>query len=162
MTDFPALLKALAESKVDYIIVGGMAAIAHGSARMTFDLDIVYGRSSENIRRLVSAIKPSSPYLRGAVPGLPFQFDEKTIERGLNFTLTTNLGQLDLLGEITRGGNYEALLPYAEDMDLFGFQCRCLSLDRLIEVKLAAGRPKDLDSISELRALQAARESTNS
>ena len=153
MTDFRALLHALTDSGVEFIVVGGVAATAHGVARLTLDLDIVYQRGPENIARMVSAISPLQPYLRGAPPGLPFQWDELTIKRGLNFTLTTNLGQLDLLGEITGGGNYEALLPYAEDLEIFGVICRCLGIEKLIEVKNAAGRPKDFEPMAELKAL---------
>jgi predicted nucleotidyltransferase len=153
MTDFRALLSALDGSGVEFIVVGGAAVTAHGVARLTLDLDVVYRRTPENIDRLVMAISPLQPYLRGAPPGLPFQWDVTTIKRGLNFTLTTNLGQLDLLGEITGGGGYEALLPYAEELDIFGVKCRCLGIEKLIEVKNAAGRPKDFESLAELKAL---------
>jgi len=112
VTDFQALLRALSENDVEFILVGGAAATAHGSARLTFDLDIVYRRTPENVQRLVSALAPHSPYLRGAPPGLPFLWDHATVNRGLNFTLTTQLGDIDLLGEITAGGNYNQLLPW--------------------------------------------------
>jgi predicted nucleotidyltransferase len=153
MTNFRALLSTLAGSGVEFIVVGGVAATAHGVARLTLDLDIVYRRTPENIDRLVMVISPLQPYLRGAPLGLPFQWDVKTIERGLNFTLTTSLGQLDLLGEITGGGGYDALLPYAVELDMFGVKCPCLGLEKLIEVKNAAGRPKDFEPIAELKAL---------
>lgn len=154
MTDFPNLLRALAEAEIECILIGGAAAIAHGSARLTQDLDVVYRRSTENIDRLVTAIAPLGPYLRGAPPGLPFRWDRPTIERGLNFTLTTTLGRLDLLGEIAGGGTYENLLPHTAPATLFGVECRCLDLDTLIRVKRAAGRPKDLEAIAELEALR--------
>ena len=99
MTDFEGLLRALADGRVDFILVGGVAARAHGSARLTQDLDVVYARSAENIERLALALAPLAPYLRGAPPGLPFRIDAPTIRRGLNFTLTTALGDLDLLGD---------------------------------------------------------------
>ena len=153
MTDFRALLEALAAAGVRFIVVGGAAATAHGSARLTVDLDVVYERSTENLPRLVTALTPHGPYLRGAPPGLPFQWDEETIRRGLNFTLTTTLGDLDLLGEITGGGKYEDLLPYSIALEPFGIPCQCLGSERLIEVKRAAGRPKDLEAIAELEAM---------
>jgi hypothetical protein len=89
--------------------------------------------------------------LRGAPPGLPFQWDERSIAQGLNFTLMTRVGAVDLLGEITGGGDYDALLPHTTEMQPFGVNCRCL---KLIEVKIAAGRPKDLEIIAELEAIQ--------
>jgi predicted nucleotidyltransferase len=153
MTNFEALLKALTSGGVQFIIIGGAAARALGSARLTDDLDVVYGRNPENIARLVAALAPLSPYLRGAPPGLPFRWDTETIKRGLNFTLITSVGALDLLGEVTGGGRYEDLLPDTEVITVFGIQCRCLSLRRLILVKRAAGRPKDFEAIAELEAL---------
>jgi hypothetical protein len=120
---------------------------------LTQDVDIVYQRSPENIQRLVDALVHHEPYLRGAPAGLPFFWDCATIERGLNFTLTTSLGDLDVLGEITGGGNYEDLLPHAVTLEIFGVECLCLDLEPLIRVKRAAGRPKDLDAIAELEAL---------
>ncbi len=154
MTDFEALLRALTGAKVKFIVVGGTAATAHGSARLTLDLDIVYERSKENTQALVSALAPHRPYLRGAPPGLPFSWDLRTIERGLNFTLTTALGDIDTLGEITGGGTYQDLLPHTVTLELFGMRCLCLSLECLIRVKRAAGRPKDFDAIAELETLK--------
>lgn len=153
MIDFEALLRALAAERVDFILVGGVAGAAHGSARRTQDLDAVYGRSPENIARTARALAPLKPYLRGAPPGLPFRFDPDTIRRGLNFTLTTTAGPIDLLGEITGGGGYEAILADTIEVDVFGVRCRCLSLEKLIHVKRAAGRPKDLEAVAELEAL---------
>lgn len=152
-TDFAGLLRGLAESQVDFIIVGGIAGAVHGAARATYAIDVVYARSPVNIDRIVMALAPFAPYLRGAPPGLPFSWDRATIERGLNFTLTTTAGDIDLLGEIVGGGTYEELRPDTDLVRVFGVDCRCLSLDRLIAVKRAAGRPKDLDAIAELEAI---------
>ena len=153
MTHFRELLRALGQNQVEFIIVGGLAATVHGSSRFTKDLDVVYRRTADNISRLVKALADYEPYLRGAPPGLPFYWDERTIWSGLNFTLTTRLGALDLLGEITGGGTYEDLLPYSVRLQPFGVECFCLGLERLIEVKRAAGRPKDFEAIAELEAI---------
>jgi predicted nucleotidyltransferase len=153
MTDFGALLRRLSEAGVEYILVGGAAATAHGSARLTQDVDVVYRRSAENLHRLVAALAPHAPYLRGAPPGLPFRWDSATLQRGLNFTLTTELGAIDLLGEITGGGRYEDLLSDCVTLKVFGIACQCLGLERLIRVKRAAGRPKDLEAVAELEAI---------
>lgn len=154
MVDFPALLGALANSKVKFIVIGGAAATAHGSTRLTLDLDVVYERSPENIERLARALAAASPYLRGAPEGLPFRFDPPTIQRGLNFTLTTSHGFLDTLGEVTGGGDYHALLPHTLEIHLFGHACHVLDLPTLIHVKRAAGRPRDLEAIAELEAIR--------
>ncbi|HVO30420.1 MAG TPA: hypothetical protein VMV18_06780, partial [bacterium] len=124
----------------------------------TRDLDVVYGRSEANMHRLVAALAPLKPYLRGAPPGLPFAWDEKTLRMGLNFTLTTSAGELDLLGEATGGGGYSDLLPHTEEIDLFGARFRCVDLPTLIHLKRAAGRPKDFEAIAELEALLEERE----
>lgn len=154
MTDFKALLRALAEGGVEFILIGGVAGTVHGATRLTLDVDVVYRRAAENLRRLVLALTTYHPYLRGAPPGLPFRLDVATVERGLNFTLTTDIGDLDLLGEIVGGGRYEDLLPHSVGIHVFGVDCRCLTLDRLIDVKRAAGRPKDLEAIAELEAIR--------
>lgn len=156
--ELEALVRLLAGAGVEFIVVGGVAATAHGSARLTQDLDIVYRRTLENLQRLAGALASHAPYLRGAPLGLPFCWDAETLEKGLNFTLTTDLGALDLLGEIAGGGGYEALLPHSQRISVFGVECHCLGLDRLIQVKRAAGRPKDLEAIAELEALREERD----
>jgi predicted nucleotidyltransferase len=75
------------------------------------------------------------------------------VERGLNFALDTTLGSLDLLGEVVGGGRYQDLLPGSESIPLFGFRCRCVTLETLIGLKRAAGRPKDLEVLAELERL---------
>jgi predicted nucleotidyltransferase len=138
---------------VRFIVIGGWAAIIHGSAHNTNDVDVVYARDPENLRRLVEALTPWKPYLRGAPPGLPFRFDEATLRAGLNFTLTTEYGDVDLLGEVSGGGTYEQLLPFTEESVAFGTTCRYVTLEKLIQLKRAAGRPKDLNILAELQAL---------
>ncbi len=153
MTKFGELIGALAREKVEFIIVGGVAATAHGAARTTLDLDVIYARSDENLGAIVSALGPFRPYLRGAPPGLPFRFDVETLKNGLNFTLTTSLGDIDLLGEIVGGGTYDKLVGAAVEIEVFGERCLCIGLEDLIRVKRAAGRPKDLEVIAELETL---------
>ncbi|HYE65925.1 MAG TPA: hypothetical protein VD966_10090, partial [Pyrinomonadaceae bacterium] len=110
MTDFRALITLLVNGSVEFIIVGGAAATAHGSARLTEDLDVVYRRTHENVARIVRALARFHPYPRGAPAGLPFRWEERAVWNGLNFTLTTKLGALKLLGEVTGGGGYDELL----------------------------------------------------
>lgn len=154
MIDFERLLRVFADGGVQFIIVGGVAATVHGSSRLTTDLDVIYSRDDENLKRLVRALAPHSPYLRGAPAGLPFKFDVETLRAGLNFTFTTDLGPVDLLGEVAGGGRFENLVGDSSVISLFGLDCPCVSLDALIRLKRAAGRPKDLETISELEALR--------
>jgi hypothetical protein len=130
-----------------------VAGNIHGSARLTFDVDVVYARGSENLKRLAAMLGPHAAYLRGAPPGLPFVLDVATLRNGLNFTLTTDLGDLDLLGEVVGGGGYRDLLPHTFEVEAFDVKFRCVDLPTLIQLKRAAGRPKDLESIAELEAL---------
>lgn len=147
------LVETLVAGEVNFIIIGGWAAIFNGSPRLTFDFDVVYERTKSNIARLAATLAPIHPYLRGAPPGLPFCFDDKTIRAGLNFTLVTDFGDLDVLGEIVGGGTYTDLLPHTFEVSVSGLKCRCLNLETLIKVKRATGRTKDLLVLSELQAL---------
>ena len=156
--DFAGIAGVLADAGVEVIVIGGLAAQAHGSARLTQDADFVYRRTPENIERLAAALHAYRPYLRGAPPGLPFVFDSDTIRRGLNFTLTSTLGDADFLGEIVGGGSYDQLLPHTQTLPVFGRDLKVIDLPALFRAKRAAGRPKDLEAIAELEALLAERE----
>lgn len=149
-TDFEATLRALTTAEVDFIVIGGVAAIVHGLGRTTYDVDVVYARSPANYQRIVRALSPFQPYLRSAPAGLPFALDERTLRAGLNFTLLTSIGGIDLLGEALGGGTYED----ASRVKGFGAEFLAVDLDRLIDLKRAAGRPKDNEMIAELEALR--------
>jgi hypothetical protein len=151
--DLAQIIPPLVRAKVDFILIGGMAAILHGSARVTFDVDLVYSRSDENIQRLSNALASHDPYLRDTPPGLPFVWDARTIRSGLNFNLTTSLGDIDLFGEVTGGDTYQDLLPHSFEVDAFGVRFKCIDLPTLIHIKEAAGRPKDHEAVAELRVL---------
>jgi hypothetical protein len=153
MTEFGKLVRTLAGEQVAFVLVGGVAATAHGSSRSTLDLDICYARDKANLKRLVSALAPLHPSLRGGPAGLPFLWDAETLRRGLNFTLTTDLGDLDLLGEMSGVGGYDQVRPSSVNKTLFGVECAVLSLPDLIAAKRAAGRTKDLEALVELEAL---------
>jgi len=154
MTQFEVLMTALQREGVSFVIIGGIAATLHGSARLTNDLDIVYERSAENYSKLVRALQPFDPYLRGAPAGLPFRFDAETIKRGLNFTLRTTSGDIDLLGELTGVGTFQAVLSQSLVVSLFGAEYRFINLEALIRSKKAAGRAKDLEVIAELETIR--------
>lgn len=154
--EFEATLKALTEANVSFVVVGGYAAMLLGSAILTQDLDICYERTPENMERLVSALRPYHPRLRGAPPDLPFVFDAKTFSQGMNFTFQTDLGDVDLLGYIDGLGEFPAVVADAVSVRLFGYTCRVISLESLIRFrsKRATGRAKDLNALAELEALR--------
>jgi len=150
---FENLLPTLVRAGVEFVLVGGVAGIVHGSARATYDVDVVYSRADENIERLASALAHCKPYLRDAPPGLPFTWNAKTIYNGLNFTLTTELGDIDLFGELVGGDSYQDLLRHSFEVEAFGVRFKCVDLPTLIRIKEAAGRAKDSEALAELRVL---------
>jgi predicted nucleotidyltransferase len=153
MIDLEAIVNRLAKGKVRFVIVGGVAATVYGSSFITDDLDICYARDKLNLDVLAETLAPLNPRLRGAPSGLPFIWDAETLLKGLNFTLRIDLGDLDLLGEISGIGRYEQMRDTAINVVLFGVECSIISLENLISAKRAAGRAKDRLVLPELEAL---------
>lgn len=156
-----APLRLLGEYRVDCVIVGGVAAAIHGSSLLTSDLDVCYSREAANLFRLAEALQSVHARLRNAPEGLPFILDADTLKRGLNFTFTTDIGDLDLLGEVPGIGHYEAVLTDSLTVELFGYRFAVMDIGKLILAKRAAGRPKDLVALPELEAIQEAQVLTN-
>jgi len=155
--DPSALLRQLTAYRVPFVLIGGLAMTAHGSAHVTQDLDLCYSRAKGDIDLLVAALAPFHPYMRGAPPGLPFRLDAPTVQAGLNFTLVTDLGDIDLLGEVSGIGFYEQVLAQSVEKTLYEMPIRVLSVDGLIAAKKAAGRTKDklhLLELEEIKKLQ--------
>ncbi len=109
-------------------------------------------RARLRARRLV-APPTRRPDRRSVAPNLPFVLDERTLRNGLNFTLLTAIGGIDLLGEVA-GGTYQDLVPHARRVRGFGCEFLAINLDKLIELKRFAGRAKDQEVIAELEALR--------
>jgi len=152
------LLTALSNADVAFIVIGGMAAVAQGATYVTADLDLCYQRHPQNYQRLSQALHPFNPRLRGAPADLPFMLDAATLRAGLNFTLMTDVGDVDLLGEVTGLGLYEAVKAHAEEVELYEHRIWVLTLRGLIVSKQAAGRAKGLLLLPELQALHMLRE----
>lgn len=146
-------LRALFDASVEFVLIGGAAMQMQGSAHLTEDLDFCYARSAKNLEWLALALAPHHPRLRGAPENLPFRFDAATIKRGLNFTLMTDLGALDFLGEVAGVGDYVEVKKNSDLMAILEMDCLVLSLDGLIRAKKAAGRERDLAVIPELEGL---------
>jgi predicted nucleotidyltransferase len=143
------LLEPLVRHGVDFVLIGGMAGIAHGSNYPSFDLDILYRRDRANIGRLVSALEEIGVRLRGAPADLPFVLDARTIENGANFTFVTQHGDLDVLGDAAGIKGFDELNSDAEEREIAGLQIRVASIDHLIAMKRAANRPKDRNMVEE-------------
>ncbi|HEX7335019.1 MAG TPA: hypothetical protein VF290_26190 [Pyrinomonadaceae bacterium] len=136
--------------------MGGIAAAVHGSSLLTNDVDVCYARDPENLKRLAGALQSVHARLRNAPQGLPFILDAETLKRGLNFTFTTDVGDLDLLGEVRGVGHYEEVLAGSITVELFGYHFAVIDIGKLVIAKRAAGRPKDLIALPELEAIQEA------
>jgi hypothetical protein len=154
VTDVQKLIEALADARVDFVIVGGVAMVLRGSSRVTIDVDLCYARDAENLRRLAAALAPYHPRLRGAPPELPFLWDARALQSGLNFTLTTDLGDVDLLGEIPGLGDFSAVARGATPLPIGRSSTRVLDLDALERSKRAAGRAKDLLDLAEIAEIR--------
>jgi hypothetical protein len=127
--------------------------MALGSAYPSFDVDVAYARDRKNLRRLATALRELGATLRGAPKDLPFQLDARTLEAGLNFTFDTDAGALDVLGEPVGAPRYDTLKRASTVETIAGVPVRIASIDHLIAMKEAAGRPKDKQSASELRVI---------
>ena len=151
--NFELAVQILCDAKVDFVVIGGWAAIFHGSAHVTSDLDICYSRERENLRRLAAALAPYAPRPRGFPENLPFVWDAATLANGTMFTLITKLGIIDLLAEVAGIGSYAEALAGSVEVDAFERRVRALDLRALIKAKQAAGRVKDLLILPELEGL---------
>jgi len=147
------LLETLVRHDVDFVLIGGIAAAALGSSRSTYDVDVAYSRTPENLARLARALTELGATLRGAPAGLPFLLDAKTLASGLNFTFSTRFGPLDILGEPAGAPPYAELKRAASPTLIRGASVYVTSLDHLIAMKEAAGRPHDKLTATELRAI---------
>lgn len=147
--DLRALLTPLVRNGVDFVLVGGMAGISHGSNYPSYDLDVIYARDRENIARLVAALTEIGVRLRGAPAELPLRLDAKTIEKGSNFTFVTPHGDFDVLGHANGMPSYDQLKAEAPVREILGIQVRVASIDHLIAMKRAANRPKDQLMVEE-------------
>jgi len=136
------------------VIIGGLAVTLHGSALLTEDIDVMYGREAENIERLAAALAGLEVRLRGVPDDLPFKPDAKTLMAGQNFTFTTQYGPFDVLAYADGAPSYSDLRERAVRMEFDAREVLVASLDDLIAMKAAAGRSKDLRAIDDLEAIR--------
>jgi Nucleotidyl transferase AbiEii toxin, Type IV TA system len=149
-----ALLRSLVEGGVDFVVVGGIAAVARGSAAFTQDLDISYAPEQANLDRLGRVLVDLGARLRGVTDEVPFIPDGQTLKRTRVLTLETPIGSIDLLAEPDGAPEYRRLCERATREVIGGVEVQVASLEDLIAMKKAAGRPKDLVAVEELEAIQ--------
>jgi hypothetical protein len=154
MTRFEDIIKGLVAARIRFVLIGGLAASAQGSSYVTQDLDICYERTRENISKIVIYLRSVHAKLRGTPGDVPFILDDRTFSFGMNFTFQTDLGDLDLLGEMSGVGGYQEAVKLSDALDLYGLRVDVLSVEGLIRAKRATGRPKDLAHLKELEAIR--------
>jgi hypothetical protein len=147
-------LIALTGAGVDFVVIGGIAGRLHGSTTVTNDLDVCYDRAPENLRRLASVLNEADASLRGVDEEVPFVLDARALAAGDAFTLDTDFGPIDILGTPAGSPGFEALANNATRYEVGGVEVLVASLDDLIAMKRAAGRPKDLIEVEVLGALR--------
>ncbi len=154
---FERIIAAFLAAGARFVVVGGVAATIQGSARLTNDLDICYDPAPDNLQALVRLLRRWHAYLREVEPGLPFTLDVRALRTTPVMTLTTDLGDIDLLDQILGVGGYADVLAASEPVRIDAIEFRALTLPALIAAKKATGRAKDREHVIELEALLALR-----
>jgi predicted nucleotidyltransferase len=157
-TPLERVAEVLIKHGVEFIVIGGQAESLYGSPRVTYDVDLCYRRTPENLERLARALPQFQPRLRGVPPGLPLMIDARALALGNNYTFETNIIDLDLLGWVEPLGDFEAVAKKAVTLPVAGMQLRVIDLDDLIRIKEHLGRIKDADSRAQLHAIKKIRE----
>jgi hypothetical protein len=150
---FETAVQTLCDAKVDFVVIGGLAANLLGVRRVTYDLDICYSRSTTNLKKIAAGLAQFHPRPRGFPESLPFVWDERTLQNGTIFTLETDLGDIDLLAEVAGLGGFDEVRARSVLVAVFDREVAILDLPALIAAKKAAGRPKDLESLLELESI---------
>lgn len=155
MNSLNNLLKVLLENEIDFVLIGGFAGVVHGSTQVTRDLDICALVTPEEVEKLRLALKDLHPRHRMNPNFKPsFLTEPKDLTNLQNIYLETDLGVLDIIGQVTDVGNFEQVKKNSVEIDLFGRKCRVISVDALIRAKEKMGRDKDKLVVAELKALR--------
>jgi hypothetical protein len=150
--ELTTLLARLAASRVEFILVGGLAAVAQGAPLTTHDVDIVHRRTPANVEALLALLAALGARYRGHPPGQELRPTRDALLGPGHSLLMTDLGPLDLLGAIEGGRGYEALLPDAIEIEVGGSSVRVLGLAALVELKRGATHPRDRLTLLVLEA----------
>lgn len=151
MKGFENLIKSLCANDVDFVIIGGFAAVVHGVSTLTQDIDLAVSFDENNFAHLVDALQELHPVHRQNNAPL----DENSITAGFkNLYLLTDVGPVDCLSEVAGIGAFDEVLKQSIEIDLFDHKCRVLSIDGLIETKKQMNRPKDKETIIQLMAIK--------
>jgi hypothetical protein len=148
------LLTRLIRDEVDFVVVGGVAGVLHGSSLVTQDIDVCAPLTDGNLARIISALRDLSPRFRMTPERRPLPEDTAGLSGYKNLYLATDWGQIDILSEITGVGDYQEVARRAVSVSIGGAECRVMDLDTLIRAKKALNLPKDRQAILELEAIR--------
>jgi predicted nucleotidyltransferase len=144
---------------VEYLVIGGQAETLMGSPRVTYDVDLCYRRTPENLAKLAIALRSLQARLRNVPADVPVILDARSLQMGTNFTFHTSIVDLDILGYVEPIGEYDDLNKSAETYRLTDGQLvRTISLDDLLRVKRTIKRFKDSESLFQLTAIKRLRD----
>jgi predicted nucleotidyltransferase len=148
------ILKRLNDHGVEYVLVGGLAAVVHGSSLVTYDVDVCVSFREPNLSKIFDTLREINPRIRMRPDKMRLPDDPARFTSLKNLYLDTDLGSIDFLGELTGVGGFEEVMKHSKVTDFGAFECRVLDLETLIIAKRAAGRPKDIRALPELEALK--------
>jgi hypothetical protein len=148
-----AILRSLAEQDVEYVLVGGLAATAHGASIVTLDTDICFRQTPENCERLARSLEPLAAEIYPPRP-VPIPITGELLRTHRIVHLRTQAGRLDVMASIPGLGLYDEILPGITVIAVGGLQIPILSLDQLIRAKSALDQPKDREHLDQLLAIQ--------
>jgi predicted nucleotidyltransferase len=154
VADLTDILERLTKAEVEFVLVGGLAAVTYGSSMATQDIDICCSFAPDNLLRIQSALEDLNPVHRMTSNLVPLKLTEENCTSLKNLYLETDWGQLDCLGEILGIGGFKEVQCLSETIGLGGHQCKILQIEALITAKKAMGRPKDIETIQQLEVIQ--------
>jgi len=154
MANLESLLLRLTQHHVEFVVVGGFAAVAHGVSLLTQDIDVCCRFTADNLLRLQQAISDLHPVHRMTPKRLPMRLTREKCADLKNLYLDTDWGQLDCLGAVLGIGDYDEVAKGSIEIILGGGKCRVLDINALIKAKEAMGRPRDKETVIQLRAIQ--------
>ena len=147
-------LKRLTDHNVEFVVVGGMAGILHGSSLVTQDLDLCAPMTPENINHILQALREIHPRFRMHPDRPPLPEDPARLAGFKNLYISTDLGEIDFLAEITGVGDFDTVSQSAIKVRVSGVECRVIDIDSLILAKRAMGRAKDQQAAIELESIR--------
>ena len=153
MQNLSELLRRLIAGKVEFVLVGGFAAVAHGVTLVTRDVDVCCRFSQENLMRIQNALADLHPVHRSR-PDMPLELTPEQCASLKNLYVKTDLGVVDCLGEILAVGEFDQVEKHVVELDLPSGKCRVLDLDTLIVAKEAVGRDHDLITVKHLKQIK--------